>query len=89
MKHTKWPSALAFDYMNNAMMKLTNKWSNEQWNDETLEGLSEGVKHNKLPIELASDEINIHVKWGEELWRENVLVLMNLVTTSYDANVKN
>ena len=47
VKHTKWPSALAFDYMNNAMMKLTNKWWNEQWNDETLEGLSKSVKHTK------------------------------------------
>ena len=24
------------------------KWGNEQWNDETLEGLSKGVKHTKL-----------------------------------------
>ena len=40
VKHTKGPSALAYDEMNNEMMKWTKKWWNEQWNDETLEGLS-------------------------------------------------
>ena len=38
VKHTKWPSALAYDGMNNEMNKWTKKWWNEQWNDETLEG---------------------------------------------------
>ena len=50
VKHTKWPSALAYVEMNNEMMKLTKKWWNEQWNDETLEGLSKSVKHTKCPI---------------------------------------
>ena len=39
VKNTKWPSALAYDEMNNEIMKWTKKWLNEQWNDETLEGL--------------------------------------------------
>ena len=46
------------------------------------------MKHSKLPIELASDEMNIHVKWGEELWRENELILMNVVIAWYEANLK-
>ena len=40
VKHTKSPSALAYDGMNSEMIKWTRKWWNEQWNDETLEGLS-------------------------------------------------
>ena len=40
------------------------KWWNEQWNDETLEGLSKSVKHTKWPIVLAFDEMHIHVQWG-------------------------
>ena len=47
--------------MNNAMMK----WWNEQWTDETLEGLSKSVKYTKWLSALAYDEKNIHVKWGE------------------------
>ena len=43
-------------------MKWTMKWWNEQWNDETLEGLSKSVKHTKWPSALAYDEMNIHVK---------------------------
>ena len=31
------------------MMKWTMKRLNEQWNDETLEGLSKSVKHTKWP----------------------------------------
>ena len=65
VKHIKWPSALAYDEMNNEMMKWTKKWWNEQWNDETLEGLSKSVKHTKWPSALAYEEMNIHVKWGE------------------------
>ena len=61
VKHTKWPSALAHDEMNNEIMKWTKKW----WNDETQEGLSNSVKHSKLPSALAYDEMNFQVKWGE------------------------
>ena len=70
------------------MMKCTMNLWNEQWNDETLEGLSKSVKHTKLPSALAYDEMNIHVKWGKQLWRANVLMLMSVVTTWYEANVK-
>ena len=35
---------------------------NEQLNDETLEGVSKGVKHTKWPSALAYDEMNIHEK---------------------------
>ena len=52
------PSALVYDEMN-------KKWWNEQWNDETLEGLSKSEKHTKCQSALAYNEINIHVKWGE------------------------
>ena len=38
------------------------KWWNEQWNDETLEGLSKSVEHTKWSSALAYDEMNIHVK---------------------------
>ena len=41
------------------------KWWNEQWSDETLEGLSNIVKHTKLPNALAYDEMNIQLKTGE------------------------
>ena len=44
------------------MMKWKKKWWNEQWNDETLEGLSKSVKHTKCPSALAYDEMNIPVK---------------------------
>ena len=37
------------------------KWLYEQWNHETLEGLSKSVKHTKWPSALAYDEMNIHV----------------------------
>ena len=67
------------------MTKWTAKWWNEQWNKE---GLSKSVKHTKWPSALAYDEMNIHIKRGDYLWRENVLMLMNMVTTWYDANVK-
>ena len=40
------------------------RWD-EQWNGETLEGLSKGVKHTKWPSVLAYDEMNIHVIRGE------------------------
>ena len=40
------------------MMEWTKKWWNEQWNDETLEGLSKSVKHTKWPSALAYDEMN-------------------------------
>ena len=65
VKHTKWPSALAYCEMNNEIMKWTNKWWNQQWNNETLEGLSKSVKHTKWPSALAYGEMNIHVKRGE------------------------
>ena len=39
VKHTKCPSALVHDEINNEMMIKTIKWWNEQWNDETLEGV--------------------------------------------------
>ena len=71
--------------MNNEMMKWTKKWWNEQWNDENPEGLSKIVKHTKWTSALAYDEMK---KWGDLLWRENVLMLMNVVTTWYEANVK-
>ena len=45
--------------------KINKEMMNEQWNDETLEGLSKSVKHTKFPSALANDEMNIHVKWGE------------------------
>ena len=83
------------------MMKWIMKWRNEQWNDEmnhemwnepwngdTLEGLSKSVKHIKWSSALAYDEMNIHVKRGEWLWRKNVIMLMNVVTKGYEANVK-
>ena len=88
MKHTKWPSALAYDEMKNGMMKWKMEWWNEQWNDETLEGLSKSVKTTKWPSELAYDEMNIYVKRGVSLWRENVLMLINVWTTWYEGNVK-
>ena len=34
VKHTKCPSALAHDEMNNEIMKWTMKWGNKQRNDE-------------------------------------------------------
>ena len=63
----KWcnPSALAHDEMNNEIMKWTMKRWIEQWNDETLEGLGNNVKHTKCPSAWAYDEMNIHVKRGE------------------------
>ena len=61
VRYTKWPSALAYDEMNNAMMK----WWNEQWTDETLEGLSKSVKYTKWPSVLAYDEMNYYIKIGE------------------------
>ena len=51
--------------MNIERIKWTMKWWNEQWNDETLEGLSKSMKHTKWPSALAYDEMNIHVKKGE------------------------
>ena len=41
------------------------KWWYEQWTNETLEGLSNSVKHTKYLSALAYDEMNIHVKRGE------------------------
>ena len=70
------------------MMKWTMKWWNEQRNDETLKELSKSLKNKKLPSALAYDEINIHVKRGDKLWRANVIIIMNVVTTWYEANVK-
>ena len=47
------------------------KWGNEQWNDETLEGLSEGVKHTKCRSALAYDEMNNKMmKWTRKWWNE-------------------
>ena len=46
------------------------------------------MKHTKWPSALAYDETHIYVKRGEQLWRENVLMLINVVTTWYEANVK-
>ena len=64
VKHTKWPSVVAYNEMNYEMMKWTKKWRNEKWNDKTLEGLSKSVKYTKWPNALAYDEMNIHVKKG-------------------------
>ena len=72
MKHTKWPSALTYDEINNEMMKWTMKLWNEQWNDETLKGLSKSVKQTKWPSALAYDEMNIHVK-GMSNYEEKML----------------
>ena len=47
------------------MAKYIGIWLNEQWNDETIGGLSNSVKHTKWPSVLAYDEMNIHVKWGD------------------------
>ena len=69
------------------MAKCIGIWRNEQWNNKTLEELSKSETH-KWPSALAYDEINIHIKRGEQLWRANVLMLMNVVTTRYEANVK-
>ena len=44
------------------MTKWTTKWWNEQWSDETLEGLSKSVKLTKWPSAFAYDEMNIHVQ---------------------------
>ena len=42
-----------------------------QWNDETLEGLSKSVKHNKWLSALLYDEINNEMmKWTIKLWNE-------------------
>ena len=65
MKHTKWTNALAYDEMNNEVIKWIKKWWNETWNDETIGGLSRSVKHTKWSSSLSYDEMNIHVKWGE------------------------
>ena len=46
------------------MMKWTMKGWNEQWNDETLEGLSNSVKHTKWSSAFTYDEMNIHVQRG-------------------------
>ena len=48
----------------------TMKYGTEQWNHETLEGLSKGVKHTKWPSALAYDEMNIHVIRGEIMKRK-------------------
>ena len=37
---------------------------------------------------LAYDEMNINIKMGEKLWKENVQMLMNVVTTWYEAKEK-
>ena len=58
VRYTKWASAFVY-------MRWTMKWGNAQWNDETVEGLSKGVKHTKWPSALAYDEMNIHVTKGE------------------------
>ena len=47
------------------MAKYIYMWWNEQWNDETLGGLSKSVKHTKWPSALINDEINIHVIRGD------------------------
>ena len=62
VKQIKYSSALAYDKMNNEMMKWTMKWWNEPSNDETLEGLSKSVKLTKWPSALAYDEMNIPIK---------------------------
>ena len=60
------------------MMKWTNKWWNGQWNDETLEGLSKSVKHNKWPSVLAYDEMNNKImEWTMKWWTEQINDEMN------------
>ena len=41
------------------------RWWNEPWNDDTLEGLSNSVKHTKCPSAMAYDEMTIHIIKGE------------------------
>ena len=41
---------------------MNKKWWNEQWNDETLEGLIKSVKDTKCQSALAYDEMKINVK---------------------------
>ena len=62
VNHPKWTNALAYDEINNEMIKWTKKWWNEQWKYETLKGLCKKVKHPKWPSALAYDEMYIHVK---------------------------
>ena len=64
-KHTKWPSALTHNEINNEIMEWTKQRLNEQWNDETLKGWSNSVNHTKWTCALTYDEMNIHVQWGE------------------------
>ena len=63
----KWwnPRRVKYECKIHLMAKCIGIWWNEQWNDETLEGLSKSVKHIKWPSALAYDEMNIHVKRGE------------------------
>ena len=54
-------------------MKWTKKWWNEQWNNETQEGLSKSVKHTKWHSIFAYNEMNIHEKkrvsnYEEQMW---------------------
>ena len=42
-----------------------------QWIDETLQALSESVKHTKLPSALAYDEMNNEIEqWNDEMNKE-------------------
>ena len=53
------------------MAKCIGIWWNEQWYDETLEGLSKSVKHTKWPSALAYDEMNNEmIKWTMKRWNE-------------------
>jgi len=50
------------------MMKWTNKWCNEHWNDETLERLSKSIKKTKYTSQLVDDEMNNKMmKWKKKL----------------------
>ena len=52
-------------------MKWTKRRWNEQWNDETLRGLSKSVKHTKWQSALAYDEMKKGmVKWT---WNDEAL----------------
>ena len=52
-------------------MRWKMKWLNEQWNDETLEGLSKGVKQTKWPSALAYDVWKM--KWWNLQWNDETL----------------
>ena len=57
------------------------KW----WN---LRRVKQEWETHKWPSGLAYNEMNIHGKRGEWLWRANVKMIMNVARKWYEANVK-